>query len=272
MPSPRTEPLFFSPQRRVVLDALVALPLATAPLWLLGGCGGGALVVPFITFVFEGVVADGAGTRVVVQLNLGDSNAVAGLSSGSYVDPSLNFRNPLAVGGGATFLTASGSFSGNALTLNLPLATAPLDTAYAGEFVEPDTIVLTPANPARPTLTLVRADNSFRPMLDGSRWTGSDTGGRAWRIEFRTDPPFGDGATVLLTGTDTLAGQATGTLVGHAAMRRLEITLTRGGIATRLSGRFGPAGTTPPANPPDPTPAQTLVFADGSTLTRDAGT
>lgn len=260
------------PRRRVVINALstlAVLPLAS-PLYLLGGCGGGALIVPFITFVFEGVVAGSGGTRFVAQLNLGDSNAVAGLSSGSYVGPSLNIRNPL--GAGSSSFAGNGTFSGNSLTLNLPLATAPLDTTYSGEFVEPDTIVLTPANPARSTLTLLRADNSFRPRLDASRWTGSDTNGRAWKIAFRTDPLFDDGATELLTGTDTLAGQAAGTLIGYAAMRRLEITLTRGTSIARLSGRFGPAGTTPPPNTSDFTPAQTLVFSDGSMLTRDAGT
>lgn len=252
--------------RRAALGLLAALP--AAPAWLLSGCGGGeALIVPFITFVFEGVVTTAGGDQVV-QLSIDPNGTLQGKSSGTLDGATISTRDPVAGTAGQN-LAVTGTLSGRALDLQVAGAVAPLATPYTGRFAEDDTIVLTPSDSTLPSLTLVRVDNSFRPQLDNSTWTGTNAQGQPWTMAFRTRPPFDDGGTELLEGTDLLAGQP-GTLVGYAAMRRLEITITRNATATHLSGRLGPAGTTPPANTSDLTPARTITFSDGSTLTRDA--
>jgi hypothetical protein len=122
-----------------------------------------------------------------------------------------------------------------------------------------------------PALTVVRADNSFRPTLHDSNWTGKDGAGRDWKLSFKT-PTFGDSdATVLLSGSEQLAGQ-TSTLEGFAVMRRLEISIQRGApaVETRLSGRMGPVLQKPPLEDSSFAPAQTITFADGGTLSRVA--
>lgn len=251
---------------------LAALGLALA----IASCGGGAaLVVPFITFSFEGVVpADAAGTELqIVQLNLSSSEVPQGKPTGSFNTASISTRNPLPIGAAEqSITTVTGTYSGNTLNLGVPGAAPPLAAAYAGQFVEPDNIVLTPTseNAATPPISLVRADNSFRPELDASHWTGTLAAtGAEWKLSFQTRPPGLQGdATVLLSGTS--AGALTGALSGYAAMRHLELTLLPGGGSApiRLSGRMGPPGQTPPTSDAL-TPAQTITFSDGSTLTRD---
>lgn len=253
---------------------LAALALALA----IASCGGGAaaLVVPFISFSFEGVVAtDAAGTELqIVQMNLFPSDDSKDKPSGRFDSAALSTRNPVPIGASEQSIsTVTGTFAGNTLKLDVPGAAPPLANAYNGQFVEPDNIVLTPAieNAATPPISLVRADNSFRPELDASHWTGKLAAtGETWKLSFQTRPPGLQGdATVLLSGTS--AGALSGTLSGYAAMRHLEITLVDSGTGTptRLSGRMGPPGQTPPAPSASFASAQTITFADGSTLTRD---
>jgi hypothetical protein len=248
-----------APRLAGLLGALVL------PAMLLGSCGGGvgeaALVVPFITFQFEGFVPIANGLeRASFSL---DSNDVAqGRTSGA-ITARLSIGDARA--------DATGTYAGTSLQVNLtgPVA-APLAPAYGGQFVEPDTIVLTPTSGTQPAVTVVRADNSFRPVLHDSRWTGRDAGsGQAWKVHFVTDPVASEfDATAIFTGEETVAGKA-GAIRGHVVMRRIEIDVVRNGQTVRLSGRMGPAGQTPPANPPEPAPAQTITFGDGSTLARD---
>lgn len=246
-------------------SSYVAGSLATLmlPALLMSSCGGGAeaLVVPFITFQFEGVTTDAAGTREQLRLNLTSDDVAQGKTSGAMtasISAGQQFHNDV-----------TGSYAGNTLRLSVPGAGAPLAPAYSGQFVEPDTIVLTPTSGGVPALTFVRADNSFRPLLHDSRWSGKDAAtGQVWKVHFETDPAFDDGATEILKGDDS-AGSTVGTLSGYAVMRRIEIDITRGAQTIRRSGRMGPEGQTPPANPPTPAPAQTITFSDGSTLTRD---
>lgn len=235
------------------------------PALLISSCGGGvgeaALVAPFITFQFEGVTTDAAGTREQVRLNLISGDVDQGKTSGS-------MTASIAVGQ-QSHNNVTGSYSGNTLRLSVPDAVAPLAPAYSGQFVEPDTIVLTPASGGLPAFTLLRADNSFRPVLHDSRWSGKDGAtGQVWKVHFETDPAFSESATEFLKGDESVDGKP-GTVSGYAVMRRIEIDVIRGTQTIRRSGRMGPAGQTPPANPPTPAQAQTITFSDGSTLTRD---
>jgi hypothetical protein len=260
--------------RRVVRSAFkraAALLTLLLPLGLTS-CGGGvgeALVVPFFTFQFEGVLTGASGERQVVQLNL--NPAQQGQASGSFASVGLSTRNRVPIATPEQTLTAAGSFSGRSLNLDVPGAVLPLAKAYSGQFVEDDTIVLTPATGSAPAITVVRADNSFRPKLHDSNWTGKDGAGRDWKLSFKTRPDFDEGATELLSGSEQLAGQ-TSTLEGFATMRRLEITIQRGApaVETRLSGRMGPALQKPPLDDSSQAPAQTITFPDGGTLTRVA--
>ena len=230
----------------------------------LAGCGGGelALVVPYITFFFfQGVVTDAGGTARVVSLNLNVTNVFTDKATGNHDAPKVSLAD--TIGGSFVSFEASGSFSGSSLSLNVLTATAPLATAHQGEFVEPDTIVLTPLPSGPPVIRLVRVDNSFRRALDASTWAGTDANQEPWTIHLFLNPRFSKDATELLIDDDVLSGLTNGTIKGYATMRRLEITVTRGGAAAvALSGRFGPSGTTPPGN--DFAPATTLVFTDGS--------
>lgn len=249
-----------APRAAAGLAALLVLPVLS-----MSSCGGGvgeaALVVPFITFQFEGLVPV-AGTLERATLSLDSNDIAQGRTSGT-------LTANLAVGD--TRAEATGTYAGEALQLSVANAVAPLAPGYAARFVEPDTIVLTPASGAQPALTVVRVDNSFRPRLHDSRWTGKDAStGQAWKVHFVTDPVADDfDATAFLTGDETVDGKA-GTVGGHAVMRRIELDVVRAGQTVRLSGRMGPAGQTPPASPPAPAPAQTITFSDGSTLARDA--
>lgn len=253
-------PIFRNRWSRVA-GALAALML---PALLMSSCGGGvgeALVVPFITFQFEGVVTDAAGAHQQVRLNLVSDDVAQGKTRGA-VKASL-------AAGQQFHSDVSGTYAGKTMQLNVPGAAAPLASAYSAQFVEPDTIVLSPTAAGLPSITLLRADNSFRPVLHDSRWTGKDGAtGQVWKVHFETDPAFSDDATEFLKGDDSLGGQV-GTVSGYAVMRRIELDVVRGAQTRRLSGRMGPAGQTPPANPPAPAPAQTITFSDGSTLTRD---
>lgn len=244
-----------------VAGLLAALML---PALSMSSCGGGAelLVVPFITFAFEGVTTDSAGTRERVQLVIFSSdNTEKGKTSGSLT---ANLQTA-----SQTHLSVPGSYSGNTFSLSVPDATAPLAPAYSGNFVEPDTILLTPTTSGAPAITFVRADQSFRPILHESRWSGTDaTTGQVWKVHFQTDPSDDAGSTEFLKGDDSAGGQP-GTLSGYAVMRRIELDITRGAQTIHRSGRMGPAGQTPPASPPTPAQAQTMTFSDGSTLTRD---
>lgn len=244
-----------------IAGVLAALLL---PALLISSCGGGvgeALVVPFITFQFEGVNTDAAGVHEQVRLNLASDDVAQGKTRGT-------ITASIAIGQHSNN-AVTGSYVGSALQLNVPGATAPLAPAYTGQFVEPDTIVLTPNTGGAPTLTVVRADQSFRPLLHDSHWSGKDGAtGQVWKVHFETDPAFDDRATELLKGEESVGGQA-GTVSGYAVMRRIELDVVRGGQTVHLSGRMGPAGQTPPANPPNPVPAQSISFSDGSALTRD---
>ena len=208
------------------------------PALLMSSCGGGvgeaALVVPFITFQFEGVTTDAAGTREQVRLNLISDDVTQGKTSGSMT---------ASLAAGQQFhADVTGTYSGSTLRLNVPNAAAPLAPAYSGQFVEPDTIVLTPTSGAVPALTLLRADNSFRPVLHDSRWSGRDaTTGQVWKVHFETDPAFSESATEFLKGDDSVDGKV-GTVSGYAVMRRIEIDVIRGTQTIRRSGRMGPAG------------------------------
>lgn len=245
-----------------VAGMLAALAL---PALLVSSCGGGvgeALVVPFITFQFEGVVT-GGGTPEQVRLNLVSADVAQGKTRGAIT--------ATLAAGAQSHNDVSGTYVGSSLQLSVPGAAAPLASAYSAQFVEPDTIVLTPASAGLPAITVLRADNSFRPVLHDSRWTGKDAAtGQVWKVHFETDPPFTGDATEFLKGDDNLGGQA-GTVSGYAVMRRIELDVVHGTQTRRLSGRMGPPGQTPPDNPPTPSQAQTMNFSDGSTLTRDAG-
>jgi hypothetical protein len=254
-------------QRRAALSLAVIACLPP----MLAGCGGAIAVVPFITFAFEGVITvNAAGDLQVVQVSLDNNATQQGKSSGTFDSPTLSTRdtqgNQLQTFGPfAPAKPISGSFDGNGLSLSLPGALPPLATAYSGEFIAGDTILLTPASGGLPTIKLFRVDNSFRPNLDGSKWTGKNGKGDPWKVSFTTQQ-IGIGAELLTATTDVLAGQA-GTWKGFAEMRDLEVTITRGATATTLVGTFGPAGSTPPGS--TQSDAQTLTFPDGSMLTRD---
>ena len=250
--------------RSALLKAvMLAAPVLVA--LVLTNCGGAALVVPFITFVFEGVTVDSVGQRQIVQLNLISSDISQGKSSGSFdSSSSIKTRNAL----NASPLqdrASSGTYSGSNFSLSAPGAVAPLAPAYSGQFIEADTITLTPTSSAAPPITLVRVDNSFRPKLHDSHWSGTDAASKQrWTVHFETDPKFNDDAVELLVGTDNLGG----TISGYAAMRRIELSIVRGGKTLSMSGRMGPAGQTPPISD-DFTAARTINFSDGSTLARD---
>jgi hypothetical protein len=255
-------------QRRTALSLAVIACLPP----VLASCGGAAIaVVPFITFAFEGVITvNAAGDLQVVQVSLDNNATQQGKSSGTFDSPTLSTRdtqgNQLQTFGSfPPSKPISGSFDGNSLNLSLPGALPPLATAYSGEFIAADTIMLTPVGGGLPTIKLLRVDNSFRPNLDGSKWTGKNGNGDSWTITFTTQQ-IGLAAELLTATTDVLAGQA-GTWKGFAEMRDLEVTVTRGATVTTLTGTFGPAGTTPPGS--TQSSAQTLTFPDGSALTRD---
>jgi len=235
------------------------------PALLLGSCGGGvgeaALVVPFITFQFEGLVPV-AGQLQRATFSLDSPDIAQGKTTGS-LTANLAIGNTRADG-------VAGTYRGSTLQLTVTGAVAPLAPAYSGEFVEPDMIVLTPASGAQPAITVLRVDNSFRPVLHDSRWSGRDAGsGQAWKVHFVTDPIANDfDGSAILKGDETVNGVA-GVVSGYAVMRRIELDVVRGGRTVHLSGRMGPAGQTPPASPATPAQAQTMTFSDGSTLARD---
>lgn len=238
--------------------ATLALPA------LLGSCGGGvgeaALVIPYITFSFVGLVPV-AGKLEVASVSLESSDNAQGKSSGG-------ITTRISIGN--TSATASGTYTGNTMQLTSTDAAAPLAPAYGGQFVEADTIVLTPTSGIQPVITVVRADNSFRPVLQGTRWTGTDAGtGQAWKVRFPADPNADDtDSTVILAGDETV-GATAGSVSGYAAMRRIEIDVVRNGRAVRLSGRMGPAGQTPPPSQSEQARPQSITFSDGSTLARE---
>jgi hypothetical protein len=230
---------------------------------LMSSCGGGvgeALVVPFITFQFEGVVTDAGGKQEQVRLNLTSADVAQGKTSGAVtatLSVAQQFHNDV-----------SGTYRGESMQLNVPGAAAPLASAYSAQFVEPDTIELTPNSASLPVITLLRADNSFRPLLHDSHWSGKDATGQVWKVHFVTDPAFSQDATEFLKGDESVGGQV-GMVSGYAVMRRIELDVVRGTQTVHLSGRMGPLGQTPPANPATPVPAQTISFSDGSALMRD---
>jgi hypothetical protein len=234
------------------------------PALLLISCGGGvveALVVPFITFEFQGVSTDAAGAQQIVHLSLFSSDNDAGKTSGS-LTANLHDDNQ-------NFFAITGSYRGNDFSLSAPGATAPLAPNLTGKFIEVDTIQLTPTSGGLPPLILVRTDQSFVPQLHDSRWSGTDAAtGLVWKVHFSTVPDGDAGPVEFLTADET-AGGTSGTVKGYAVMRRIEIDVTRGAQTFHRSGRMGPAGPTPPISPPTLTPAQTMTFSDGSTLTRD---
>lgn len=259
---------------RFAFKRAAALLVLLLPLGLTS-CGGGvaeALVVPFFTFQFEGVLTNAGGEREVVVLNFNLNPDQQGQTSGSFASVDLSTRNPVPIPTPPTQkFPASGSFSGRSLSLDVPSAVPPLAKAYSGQFVEDDTIVLTPATGGVPAITVVRADNSFRPRLHDSNWTGKDGAGRDWKLSFKTLTGDGESPTELLSGSEQLAGQ-TSALEGYAVMRRLEITIQRGvpAVEIRLSGRMGPVLQKPPLKDSSFAPAQTITFPDGGTLTRVA--
>jgi hypothetical protein len=254
-------------QRRTALSLAVIACLPP----VLAGCGGAAIaVVPFITFAFEGVITvNAAGDRQIVQVSLDNNATQQGKSSGTFDSPTLSTSNTqgnqLQSFGTSPARPMSGTFDGNSLNLSLPGALPPLATAYSGEFIAPDTILLTPVGGGQPTIKLLRVDNSFRANLDGSKWTGKNGKGDPWTISFGVEQA-GIAVELMTATTDVLAGQP-GTWKGFAEMRDLEVTVTRGATVTTLTGTFGPAGTTPPGS--TQSDARTLTFADGSMLTRN---
>ena len=245
--------------------ALLAAALLAAPVLVLTNCGGAAVVAPFITFEFDGETVDSAGQPQVVKLALFSSDVDQGKGSGSFDSTSLiQTRDPVD-GSQLQARAASGAYSGGNFSLSAPGAAEPLAPSYSGQFTEADTITLTPTASGGPTLTLVRVDNSFRPKLDDSHWSGRDAASNQnWTVHFETNPKFNEDAVELLVGTDNLGG----TISGFAVMRRIEISIVRGGKTIAMSGRMGPAGQTPPISN-DFTAAQTISFSDGSTLKRD---
>lgn len=250
-------------RRRAFAIAALLAGLALVPA-LLASCGGGtelALVAPYITFVFRGV--DGAPDAPLHFIQLGLQSADIDQKKARGVIDSGSLSTADAATGTSEQLAsiASGTYAGNDFDIALPAATAPLDTAYSGTFAEADTVVLKPKAAGLSTFTLVRVDNSFRPKMHDSKWTGK-LGSADWKVSFQTDPAFNDDAIELLTGTDNLGN----TLKGYALMRRIELVVSP--AQTRMSGRMGPAGQTPPVSDAF-VPAQTIKFDDGSSLTRD---
>lgn len=221
--------------------------------------------VPFFTFGFQGVIIlNAAGDWQTVSFNSSQTPSVStGTMSFSLSVSNINATTQL------TNAQGTGTFAGRSLNINLtdPVV-LPLSKAYTGHFIEDDTFVLTSSTASAPSLTLVRADQSFRPRLDASTWKGLNAQGNTWTVSLHANPPsdpnpFAEPATVLLTGTDTLGG----TLSGYAVMRRIELKVTRAGNSTFLSGLMQPVGQTPPKTSID-TKASAIIFSDGSSLTR----
>jgi hypothetical protein len=81
-------------RRRSALGAAGLLVAAPGLPLLLSACGGGeALVIPFITFSFEGVVFDSAGSPRIVQLNLDPNGTQRGKATATLDSPTLSIRS-----------------------------------------------------------------------------------------------------------------------------------------------------------------------------------
>ncbi|NRR30222.1 hypothetical protein HSX11_08465 [Oxalobacteraceae bacterium] len=248
------------PSLAAMLAGLALLPTT------LTSCGGGtelALVAPYITFVFRGVNGPPDAPLQFIQLGLQSADIDQKKPRGGIESGSLSTTDAGTGAGQQLASIASGTYAGGDFDISLPSATAPLATAYSGTFSDADTIVLKPKTAGLATFTLVRVDNSFRPKMHDSKWTGKlGAGMQDWKVSFNTNPPFDEDAIELLTGSDNLGN----TFSGYTLMRRIELLRSPGN--TRMSGRMGPAGQTPPVSDTF-APAQTIKFDDGSSLTRD---
>lgn len=236
-------------RRKVVLGGVAAMTAAVVV--PLSGCGGAAAVVafaPFFSFTFQGVVER---KIVSVSFNPPSKDQVSGR-----FDPNSNF-NVSDRKGNDFSSNFEGSFNGREMQLEkFTNAKAPLAPGYRGLFTEDRTIVLTPADPSRATITL-RLDHQterFLPTLTGN-WGGVDSTGAPWILRLETDPTSdADNATVLLKGTEKRGLAPEVPLTGYASVRYIELDTVRAGTPVRLTGTLNPSAT-----PPQPGVAQTTA-------------
>lgn len=246
--------------RRALLRAGGAALLAplVAPL---AGCGGAAVAfAPFFPFTFQGVV-----DRRVVAVTFSPDDASNGKTSGRFetVNCFINVRDAAGASAGSNF---SGSFDGRALEITLVTPPAPLAAVYDGEFVEDDTVLLTPRGGGAAITVRRNTNDRFLPTLTGD-WSGQDASGLAWRLRLDTEPLNSDAdATVLLVGTELRGGAAAVALQGYASIDFIELRIARAGGTAVLTGTLVPAAAPPPAGEPQRT--ETIRFDGGGTLQR----
>jgi len=228
--------------------------------WPLAGCGGGALAyAPFLQFAFEGVLQ-----RRFVNLSFSPPTTTA--TSGKFDDTSqINVNDPTGV---AAFVssTFTGSFEDRDMKLRLQTPAAPLAPSYVGRFTDDETVRLTPDDRSFETFSVRRNENdAFLPTLTGN-WVGEDAQGRPWTMRLDTVPAFDDAeATVLLEGTEVFAGVAGATL-GYASVHYIELDVTRGGNAMRLTGVLRPDPVRRSDSNPNARVTGTIAFDGGGSL------
>lgn len=190
-----------------------------------GGGGGGGIDSTIANFsnTFDGVDS----TNQLVSLFVIQDQASMNQHSGSF-DAS---RSRITVNNND--IPVSGTFSGSSLMLTLTNPPAPLASSYSGTFSDPDTIVL---NGSGGTLTLRRSGGTFTASVPGS-WTGTDSTGAAWYVQFGRGTALASNQTFLLTGAELRNG-ITAPVSGYVSVRYVELHIARSSGEVIMKGQF----------------------------------
>jgi Tol biopolymer transport system component len=226
-----------------------------AILALVSSCGGGEGAVggigdpsgyrPQFPFQFEGVTkAPGSNTQLVIKMNFITKNVSTDGTTGEFdaaTNISLNdFSGPTPITSTASLV---GTFSQKTLSLTVTPSigsTYPFPAQYQGAFSDDNTVVLNPVGGGT-SFTLRRNKFEFIPALTGN-WAGQSGSGQPWLMQLRTEFPYSEenDATVLLSGTEVLAGQFS-KITGYASVRAIVLSIERPSGPVQVSGDLSAA-------------------------------
>ncbi len=194
-----------------------------------GGSGGGSAGGnPNFGNAFDGVDNSGRFVQIFLARDPSSQTSPSGSFDASNSRVSISAANNFA---NLTNQQVSGTFSGDTFSLSVVGGT----TRYAGRFVDPDVVELTPVGSSTKYVVTRNVNDQFAPRLS-SIWTFAVAPQRSLQLR-PSSGFFDDAVTLRFEGTEFDNG-TTSPVTGYASVSRVILTIQRTSGPVTLDGRF----------------------------------